>query len=344
MNRLTVSLRTLHAITLVALALCAASCRQPPQPAAAPERSVPPAERPIGALGHVEAGDGLVAVATRSLSGQPSIIGRLLVKDGDTVKTGQVLAELDSERQLAAAQRQAGARIDVARKRLAQVQAGAKASDLAVQQAEIERLQAELANAEQEYRRYASLGDNVTASTLGALRLRIDTATHALTGAKQRLASLTDVRPVDVDLARAELDEAIGNEARAAAEHAASVIHAPINGRVVKIYARAGEEVQARGVMELAPTETMYVVAEVTESDIARVKVGQRAKISGAGLSTPIQGTVERLAMTVLQNQLEPVDPASFSDARVVNVWIKLDDNRAVSNVIHLRVDVVIQP
>jgi hypothetical protein len=39
-----------------------------------------------------------------------------------------------------------------------------------------------------------------------------------------------------------------------------------------------------------------------------------------------------------------PVDPATFSDGRVINVWVKLDEGAAVSHLIHLRVDVVIQP
>jgi hypothetical protein len=39
-----------------------------------------------------------------------------------------------------------------------------------------------------------------------------------------------------------------------------------------------------------------------------------------------------------------PASPARFSDARVVEVWIKVDDSRAVGDLIHLRVDVVIQP
>jgi hypothetical protein len=38
------------------------------------------------------------------------------------------------------------------------------------------------------------------------------------------------------------------------------------------------------------------------------------------------------------------VDPANFSDARVVEVWIKVDDSRRVADLIHMRVEVVIQP
>jgi HlyD family secretion protein len=310
-----------------------------PPPAAQPARS-----GAVGCLGRIEAGDGIVRVAARSLSGQASIVSRLLVKEGDAIRAGQVVAELDSKPQLDAAVTQAAARVEVARRRLAQVQAGAKPSDIAAQQAEVDRLQNELTVYDKELQRHASLGENVTASELDSLKLRVQSTTQALAAAKQRLTSLGEVRPVDVELARAELQEAIGNEARARAEDTASVIRSPADGRVLKVHARPGEIVGADGVLELAPVEPMYAIAEVPESDIARVRVGQRATISGAALAAPVQGTVERIAAKVLQNQLMPVDPANFSDARVVEVWVRVADGAAVANLIHLRVNVVIEP
>jgi HlyD family secretion protein len=338
--------RAVSFVLPLAAALCLASCRaQPPTTAAGPDpKTSVPRTGVIGCLGRIEAGDGIIHIAARALSGQPSIIAKLFVKDGDKVTAGQVLAELESRGQLEAAARQAEARIAVARSHVEQVQAGAKPSDLAAAQTEIERLQVELDNARKEHQRYSTLGNNVTASQLDALQLRIDSTTRALTAARQRLTSMTEIRPVDVAVARAELDEAIRTEARVRAERDATVIKAPIDGRVIKVHARPGEQVQNEGLLEMAPMEPMYVVAEVPESDILRVKVGQRATISGDGLPSPIQGTVDRISMKVLQNQLVRVDPVNFSDSRVVNTWIKIDDGRAVSNFLNMRVDVTIRP
>ena len=179
---------------------------------------------------------------------------------------------------------------------------------------------------------------------LDALRMQVDSLSQALNAARQRLVSLTEIRPVDVDVASAELDEAVRSEASARADVETSVIRSPIDGRVIKIHTKPGEQVRDQGVMELAPTEPMYVVAEVAESDIARVRVGQRAKAVADALPASVEGTVERISLKVLQNQLMPVDPARFSDARVVDVWIKIDDGRLVADLIHMRVDVVIQP
>jgi HlyD family secretion protein len=340
------SLSVTGLLALVAASLCATSCKtqQPSAEVAAQRAAQATANQGVGCLGRIEPGEGIVRVAARSLGGQPSIVGKLFVKEGGPVRAGQVIVELDSERQLESASRQAEARVEVARSHLAQVQAGAKPSELAAQQAEVERVQVELEGAKKEYERYRSLGENVTTSQVDALRLRVESMTRALATARQRLTSLSEVRPVDVNLARAELQEALSNAARARAEHEASVLRSPIDGRVIKIYSWPGELVRDQGVMELAPTEPMYVVAEVPESDLRRVKVGQRAKISGDGLPAPLQGTVERIALKVMQNQVMPGNPASFSDARVVNVWIRVDDSKAVAELIHLRVDVVIQP
>jgi HlyD family secretion protein len=190
-------------------AIVAAGCRNEPPPpvAAGPQgpaasQRVQPQKGAIGSLGRIEPGDGIVRVSARGLSGQPAIVGRVLVKEGDRVTSGQVLAELDTREQLEAAVSQAAARIEVARRHLAQVQAGAKASDVAAQQADVERIQSELSNAEAEYKRHASLGTNTTASELERLKLRVDSATRSLAAAKDRLASLTEVRPVDVERRR----------------------------------------------------------------------------------------------------------------------------------------------
>lgn len=333
------------AVALTAALLGGTSCQNdvPSVAGGAAEVTPRPANAAIGALGRIEPGEGIVMIGARSLSGQASIVGRLLVKEGDSVAAQQVVAELDSKSQLEATERQAAARIEVAKRRLAQVQAGAKPSDIAAQQAEIARLQAELANARQEHKRYASLGDNVTAAQLDTLWTRVESTSQALNGAQQRLASLSEVRLVDVELARADVEEAIRNQARARAEREASIVRSPIDGRVVKIHAKPGEQVQ-EGLMELAKTDPMYVVAEVAESDVVRVKVGQRATISGDVLPAPIQGSVERIAPKVLQNELMRLDPAAYSDGRVVNVWVRVQNGAAVANLIHARVDVLIQP
>jgi HlyD family secretion protein len=330
------------AAAAAAAVMTVVGCREAPATSAVDTAS--PAAARIAGLGRIEAGDGVVRLATRSLGGQTSIVAQVFVAEGGRVDKGQVVAELDSKPQLAAAANEAAAAVDVARTRLAQVKSGAKASDIAAQQDDIERLRRDLADAQTDLRRHEALGRNVSAAELDRLKSRAESAARVLASAQQRLASLTDVRPVDVAVAEAQLQQAMRTEARTRAEYDASVIRSPIDARVIRIHAHAGEAVGADGLMELAPVDPMYAVAEIAESDIPRVKPGQRASVTGDGLKDPIQGTVERVGIKVGQNRVKPVDPASFSDARVVEVWVKLDNPKPVENRIHLRVDVVIQP
>jgi HlyD family secretion protein len=300
------------------------------------------AQTGVAGLGRIEAGDGVLRVAVRALTGTP-IVERLLVKKGDTVRAGQVLAELDNRDELQLAVQHAASRTEVARRRLEQVRAGAKPSEVSAHAANIEALEIDLANARTELERYTSLGTNVTATDLDRMKLRVGSATRALEAARLRRAGLSEVRPVDVEVAQAELEEAIRSEARARLDVETSVVEAPIDGRVIEIHAWRGELVGPEGLLELAPAEPMYAVAEVAESDIARVRVGQRATVTADALKAPLQGIVERVSQKVLQNQVMPVDPANFSDSRVIEVWIRLDDGRAAADLIHLRVDVFIQ-
>jgi HlyD family secretion protein len=331
------------AVALAACAIVGTSCGGSGSTATPSSEAAPrPANNAVSGLGRIEAGNGVVRVAARVSVGTP-IVERLLVQKGDTVKAGQVLAELDGKKELQVAVQQAANRVETARRRLEQVRAGAKLSEISAQDADVKAREIDLANAQSEHTRYKSLGTNVSTSELDRLQLRVDSATDALAAARMRRAALTEVRPVDVGLAQAEVDEATTSLARARLDAEKSVVKAPIDGRVIEIHAWGGEQVGLEGLLELAPAEPIYAVAEVVESDILRVRVGQRATVTASALTGPLQGTVERISTKVLQNQIMPVDPANFSDSRVVEVWIRLDDGRAAADLIHLRVDVLIQ-
>jgi HlyD family secretion protein len=121
------------------------------------------------------------------------------------------------------------------------------------------------------------------------------------------------------------------------------VVRAPVNGRVLKIHAYSGEEVGPRGILELARTDRMYVVAEVYESDISRVRVGQKATVSGDLVPDGIMGTVTQIDAQVTKSELLPSDPAEFADTRVVKVKIQLHNGERVSGLIYGIVDVRIE-
>ncbi len=139
------------------------------------------------------------------------------------------------------------------------------------------------------------------------------------------------------DVARAQLRHA-------EAELVRSTVRAPVDGQVLKIHARTGERVGPDGILELGRTQEMYAIAEVYETDVRRIKVGQRARVSSPALEAPIEGVVERVGMKIGKLDALSTDPAARTDARVVEVEIRLDDSEPVKGLTNLQVEVAIAP
>ncbi len=88
----------------------------------------------------------------------------------------------------------------------------------------------------------------------------------------------------------------------------------------------------------------MYAVAEVYETDVHRVRLGQRATITSQALEQPLEGTVDKVHAKVGKQDVLNTDPAARTDARVVEVEIRLDDSARAAAFTNLQVDVRIAP
>jgi HlyD family secretion protein len=185
---------------------------------------------------------------------------------------------------------------------------------IAVQRADVERFRAELVHAERELARREKL---------------------------RRGAVASDVAAEEARLAR---DVARANLARAEAELELSRVRAPIDGQVLKIHAREGERVGPEGILEIGETAAMFVIAEVYETDIGRVRVGQRARITSPALAEPLEGAVERIGLRIGKQDVLGTDPVADVGARGVEVEVRLDDAAPAAHLTNLRVDVVIEP
>lgn len=130
---------------------------------------------------------------------------------------------------------------------------------------------------------------------------------------------------------RGALDEARAQLVRVGTDLVNTELVAPIDGTVLRIHARVGERPGEKGILELADSDRMEVVLEVYESDIERVRIGQRAQISSenGGFTGSISGRVSRISPQVRQRQVLSTDPTSDADARIVEVRLRLDPNDA---------------
>ena len=341
-----------------------------------------PAINAIAALGKLEPQGEIIRIsAPASLEG--TRVTQILVKEGDKVRKGQVVAILDSRDRRLAALEKAEADVQIALARLDTVKAGAKAGDInaqketirrleaelkgeiATQKTTIARLEAELRNAEVEYRRNKKLHKDgaISSSDLDSRRLILDTTVEQLNEAKallqhnveaiQRqlseakatLDSITEIRPVDVQVAQAELNSALAAAKQAQAELDLTYTRATTDGQILKVHIRPGEVIGTNGIAEIGNTNQMYVVAEVYETDIGKVRVGQETIITSAAFPGKLRGEVAQIGLQVNQQNTFENNPLVDTDNKVVEVKIRLDskDSQRVAGFSNLQVQVVIK-
>jgi HlyD family secretion protein len=352
-----------------------------PPPTPPPAAKAIPEPTAVSALGRLEPEGEVVQVSASSAS-EAAKVEQLLVKQGDKVRQGQAIAILDSYSPRQAALEKAKTDVQIAQANLAKVKAGAKTGDInaqkeaiarlqaelkgqtSTQTATIDRLKAELDNANVEYRRHLQLYQDgaISASELDTRRLRVDTVKEQLNEAEEtlnritntievqrneaeaKLASISEVRTVDVQVAQAELNQAIANVKQAQADLNLASVVAPINGQVLKVNVRPGEVISDEGIAAIGQTNQMYVVAEVYETDIERVKVGKKATITGAAFSKKLSGKVTQIGLEVDRQNVFNADPLVNTDNKVIEVKIRLDPKSStqVANLSNLQVQTII--
>jgi HlyD family secretion protein len=235
---------------------------------------------------------------------------------------------------------------------------------IASQALSIKRLDYEVKNAETECRRYsrllsagavsASQRDTICllADTTQQQRLEADaqlqrtrqTLTQQINEARSSRAAIAEVRPIDVAVAGAVVEEAHANVKQAEATLALSFVRSPRDGQILQVITKGGEKAGSKGIVELGNTKQMTVVAEVYETDIHRVKVGQRALINSQGFGGQLEGIVDEVGLRIGKKDLLGTDPAAASDARVVEVKINLSpqSSQRARSLTNLQVEVVI--
>ena len=156
----------------------------------------------------------------------------------------------------------------------------------------------------------------------------IESIQEQIKQARATLDRVTEVRPTDIESAKAEVERAIAAVTKAKADLDLAFVRAPIAGQIIKINARAGEALaQDQGLVELGQTSQMMVIAEVYESDVNQVRVGQRVDVisEGNSFSGELKGSVAQIGLRIGKKDVLSTDPAAAVDARVVEVKIRLD-------------------
>lgn len=364
------------AIALGLLGLGVSRLLPPKQDLSKLEATATPLQRvEVAALGRLEPRGEVIRVGGNNTE----LLKRLDVKQGDTVRAGAILGYLDSyeerladrnfaasqlteaRQKLAAATQLGEAQIQEAQTRIQQVQAPRGAETEALR-ANIRQLESELTLATQNLARQQSLRQagaisqqslDQQLSTTRQSEERLKNAQALLVQKESEQAAnlrnaQAQAQSQQANLSVAQVQTAVESSQQnlnlAEARLERTIIRAPSSGRVLRIVTRAGEAIGTNGILDLGDTSQMFVVAEVYETDVGLVRLGQPAVISSrnGAFSEPLTGKVSSIGWQIFKNNVLDDDPAANADSRVVEVKIQLDNGKAVEALTNLQVDVKI--
>lgn len=294
-------------------------------------------------------------------------------------KTGQIEAQKAT---IARLQAEKTTQIEAQRASIRRLQAE-KTTQIAAQKANIAKIQAEASNANAEFQRYQKLFNQgaISTSLRDSKRLTLETTQQQLSQAqanlnriqasleqqlsqaqanlnriqssgseqiKEAIANLNqirEIRPVDIQVVQTEVDNKKANLKQAQTNLEQAYIRAPIAGQILKIHTREGEKIANEGIVELGKTQQMIVVAEVYQTDIDKVKLGQKALISAQAFSGKLQGEVYLIGLQINRQNVFSNQPGENLDRRVVDVKIRLnpEDSNRVAGFTNLQVQTEIE-
>ncbi len=285
-------------------------------------------EGDVVALGRIIPRGDVISVATPSGAGDARI-AELRVTIGDEVEAGDILAVLDNLPQLQSAVASAQAALRVREANLTQTRASNTAS-LAEAQASVERAEATATVAQSELDRVTELLQRGVISR-AAFDQAIAAATQAARDVERAQATLSrfatgsETVQADIAVAEANLDAARATLSSAEQDLDRAYVRAPERGKVLDIHVRAGERPGAAGIINLGDTSQMTVEAEVYQTMIGRVTIGDPATVSADALAQDLLGTVTAIGLEIGRQSITSNDPAANTDARVVDVIVTLD-------------------
>ena len=287
--------------------------------------SQPPAQRYVSAEGKLEARPGAEMNVGSAMTAR---IERFLVKVGEHVDKGQVIAELDSK-DLNARLHQAEAELAVAKARRNEVAAGARDEEIKQARAELRRVQSEQMQAEKEFKRTGQLHKDkfVSQATLDNAESVYKVATARVTEAKEHLRLLqSGPRRETLALHEAQVTQAEANVRYVRSLMDMTHITSPISGTLIERYLDVGEVVMPeKPLAAIADTSQLRINAEVDETDAGRLHVGDPVEVTAYAYPGKVyRGRVEEIADYVGKREIKPNNPAVNLGLKIIQVKIAL--------------------
>src|SRR5467141_1667819 len=260
------------------------------------------------------------------------ILKAVYVKEGQFVRRGALLGEIGCD-ELQASLQTAIAEADSARQTRTRILRGARDEEkkIASEKTSAARATFEEAKSRSEMQRALYLREQVSRSTFEQAVRDLGVADANLRAAV-RTEELLAAPPLQEDKARADAEVlAAEGRARTVQERIGKCsILAPIDGTVLRVYARSGESfstVTPRPLFSLADTSTRHIKAEVDERDVDKLAVGQNVIIQADALEgKKLQGSVTRISPVMGRKSIATGDPSDKSDRDILEAVIDFED------------------
>ena len=299
------------------------------------------------------AGPGRVEPYSEDIKIGSELSGRLKavkVEEGDTIRRGQVLAELenaDYRAQVDSARANVLAREAALRK----VVNGARRQERAEAWSSVNETRAVLENSKSELRRHQQLfsAGVEPREELERYVREADVAEAKYDAAVQQHALVDDhAREEDQSLAEADLKLAEGQLAETEARYEKTFIRSPIDGTVLRKHHRDGESVSNSStvpdpILTIGDRKSLRVRVDVDETDVSKVRVGQKAYVTADAFGKEkFWGHVVRVGQQLGPKNVRTDEPSEKVDTKILETLVQLDPGSDLPD--GLRVDAFIMP
>jgi cobalt-zinc-cadmium efflux system membrane fusion protein len=236
-------------------------------------------------------------------------VGKINVREGDLVKTGQVLVTLDT-REAEATVAQAEASLEASKARLKQARATAEETV----QSQIQHTKANMELAEADLKRAQELHEKnfIARQQLDEARMKYNVAKAAYDLALNSIRQKTWEN--DIALAEAQVNQAKATLEFNKAQLANLIILSPMNGGITKRYVDPGTMVKdTTPILTLMDLTEMKMVVNVIEKEFIYLQKGQLVKV-----------TVTAFPDRVFTGRIEIITPALELQSRTAEIQISI--------------------
>ncbi|KAA8734811.1 HlyD family efflux transporter periplasmic adaptor subunit [Acinetobacter qingfengensis] len=230
---------------------------------------------------------------------QSGRIKNLTAQEGDKVRQGQLLAELNTDALSIQAQ-QAKAQLDIQRQAILKQDAGTRPEEIMQAKAQIVSAQAQLEKANKDLQRLQVLNHTTSGQAISKQELDYAKSTQATAAAtvKERQANLTllqrGARSEDRAATKAQYDASQSNLDLIDYQISQSELRSPVNAVVRARLQEVGDMTTAqKTVYTLALTDPKWVRVYANEKELSHIKMGGTAQvIRDAQPDQPISGKI----------------------------------------------------